>query len=101
VRHARATEVRVDLRTDRGMVRMSVHDNGVGLPPHRLRGTGTFGLIGIEERVRILGGTVTLRSEPGVGTTVEVTIPVQQEEPVAVKPAQLPGAAALHPDTVN
>jgi signal transduction histidine kinase len=77
-RHSSATSVRVDLRVERGMVYMTIHDNGVGLKsrPHK---PGTFGLLGIEERINILGGTFSIRSTPGAGTTIAIAIPAQQE----------------------
>jgi signal transduction histidine kinase len=89
-RHAAATWVRVDLRVEHGSVRMSIRDNGVGL---HLSGhkPGTFGLLGMEERVAMLGGTFSLNGAPGGGTTVEVAIPVRQE--IAAVTAQLPAQA--------
>jgi signal transduction histidine kinase len=77
-RHALATWVRVDLRVEHGLVRMSIRDNGVGIQAGKHK-PGTFGLLGMEERVAMLGGTFTLSAAPGGGTTVEVAIPVQQD----------------------
>ncbi len=46
-----------------------------------MRGTSKgLGLIGIEERVSLLGGTLTLESKPGMGTTVVVEIPLEMPE---------------------
>jgi signal transduction histidine kinase len=50
---------------------MTIEDNGRGFtphPPHRTK--DGFGLIGLEERVKILGGTLQIRSEPDNGTTI-------------------------------
>jgi signal transduction histidine kinase len=77
-RHARATWVRVDLLIEEGWVRMSIRDNGIGLV-RGMRKPGSFGLIGMEERVSMLGGTLSLRDAPGGGTVVEVALPIQQE----------------------
>jgi signal transduction histidine kinase len=77
-RHAMATWVRVDLRVENGLVTMSIRDNGVGLQGAEHK-PGTFGLIGIEERVAMLDGTFSLTGAPGGGTTVEVAIPTVQE----------------------
>src|SRR5829696_3165857 len=60
VRHARATSIRVVVRAQQDRIDVSVSDDGVGLDPRR-RAAG-FGLRGIEERVRELGGTVTILS---------------------------------------
>jgi glucose-6-phosphate-specific signal transduction histidine kinase len=58
---------------------MSIRDNGIGLQSGGYKQPGKFGLIGIEERVTMLGGTFSLSGSPGGGTTVEVAIPVRQE----------------------
>jgi len=57
-------------------VRLSVEDNGAGFDSAAPVPAGHFGLIGIRERVQKLGGEFLLRSQPGVGTTVEVSVPV-------------------------
>jgi signal transduction histidine kinase len=78
VRHANATRVVVELRLDTGWLSLSVRDNGSGLPPGGRNKFGSFGLVGIEERIVILGGTCTVFSEPGFGTTVMVSAPVAE-----------------------
>jgi signal transduction histidine kinase len=77
-RHAAATWVRVELGAEQNLVRMSIRDNGIGLHSNR-NNPGKFGLVGIAERVAILGGTISLSPSPGGGTTVEVAIPARQE----------------------
>jgi signal transduction histidine kinase len=74
-RHARATKVRVELAVDRESISMTVSDNGVGLTSAGGQKPGSFGLVGIEERVRILGGKCIITGEPHAGTTVHVSIP--------------------------
>jgi signal transduction histidine kinase len=76
-RHSMANWVRVDLREEAGLVRMSIRDNGVGLKSSSHR-PGKFGLLGMEERVTMLGGTFTIGPGPGSGTIVEVAIPASQ-----------------------
>jgi len=75
-RHARATRVRIDLRQHADMLTMTIRDNGVGMQPGSRNRHGSFGLVGIEERVGILGGSFSVSSGPDVGTTIVVTIPV-------------------------
>jgi nitrate/nitrite-specific signal transduction histidine kinase len=53
-----------------------VRDNGCGLPEGGRNNNDSFGLVGIEERILILGGTCAIFSEPGGGTTVMVSAPV-------------------------
>ena len=76
VRHANATHVKVALRLNGGWLSLTVRDNGCGLPPGGRNKYGSFGLVGIEERIVILGGTCAVFSEPAGGTTVMVSAPV-------------------------
>jgi signal transduction histidine kinase len=76
VRHANATRVKVELRLHGGWLSLTVRDNGCGLPPGGRNKYSSFGLVGIEERIVILGGTCTVFSEPDGGTTVMVSAPV-------------------------
>ena len=92
LRHAEATRVQVVLRAERDWLWMSVSDNGIGFLPAGRDKVGSFGLVGIEERIFILGGTFDLHSDPGAGTTIRVavqmraalSVTVPANEPVAV-----------------
>ncbi len=75
-RHARATRVRIDLHQHFDMLTMTIRDNGIGMQPGSRNRNGSFGLVGIEERVNILGGSFSISSGPDTGTTIVVTIPV-------------------------
>jgi signal transduction histidine kinase len=77
LRHAQATRVQVVLRVERDWIWMSVGDNGVGLDQEGRLKPGSFGLVGIEERINILGGTFDIHSHPGTGTTIRVAIPMR------------------------
>jgi signal transduction histidine kinase len=87
VRHANATHVKVELRLHGGWLALTVRDNGCGLPPGGRNKYGSFGLVGIEERIAILGGTCAVFSEPDGGTTVMVSAPVigGPEQPILVQ----------------
>jgi signal transduction histidine kinase len=81
VRHARATAIGVVVRAREETIDVSVSDDGVGLDPSR-RAAG-FGLRGIEERVRELGGNITLLSAAGQGATLTIKLPILKEQPLA------------------
>jgi signal transduction histidine kinase len=81
VRHARATAIAVVVRAREDTIDVSVSDDGIGLNPSR-REAG-FGLRGIEERVRELGGTITLLSAAGQGATLSIKLPIVKEQPLA------------------
>ena len=77
VRHGSATEVRIRLQANNGDgLALTIADNGRGFDP-RSQGAsdGGLGLAGMRTRVQRLGGQLDLRSRPGSGTTVEVTVP--------------------------
>ena len=79
-KHAGATEVVVELSVMPDQVRLRIADNGSGIVADKLPNSGTaqlgkLGLLGMQERVRLLHGELRLESEPGVGTRIEVTIP--------------------------
>jgi signal transduction histidine kinase len=77
--HARATAVSVELSERGAGIALTVRDNGVGcrLPgdPSALRSAGHFGIVGMSERARAVGGTLRVGSGQGGGTTVSVWIP--------------------------
>ena len=73
-RHSDAKTIRIMMQGEKDTVCLSVQDDGVGFDPGRA-GTG-LGLIGIEERVKELGGSLLVDSWPRRGTLVQVRIPV-------------------------
>ena len=75
-RHARATRAAVHLRRERGHVRMRIEDNGSGFDPERVP-PGRFGLVGMSERARLLGGSLRVESAAGEGTVVYVDVPLR------------------------
>ncbi|HEY0063274.1 MAG TPA: CHASE domain-containing protein [Telluria sp.] len=79
VRHAHATSVRVELRSNGRQLTMTVSDNGIGLGARERCKVGSFGLVGIEERISILGGSFSISSTDGEGTTVCVSVPLHAE----------------------
>ncbi len=81
-RHSRSEKVRVELTDDGQMVHLSVRDSGVGFDPDQVP-DGHFGLRGIRERARLLGGRAAVESRPGQGTTIRVELPLLSRPPDA------------------
>jgi signal transduction histidine kinase len=75
VKHARAGGVSITLGRKRSAVTVVVEDDGVGFDPARTREEG-LGLIGMRERVALVGGRLTIESRPGAGTTFVAEVPV-------------------------
>ena len=74
--HAHASQVQIKLEKSRDSVSMTVSDNGVGAPVERRNRQGSFGLVGIEERIKLLGGSFVIDSSPGAGMSVQVSVPL-------------------------
>jgi two-component system, NarL family, sensor kinase len=80
-RHADASVVSIQLKLSEKDVSLSVEDNGKGFDFNEISeitGSGKFGLVGIRERVRLLGGTFRIESAPGTGTCIYVHVPLTQ-----------------------
>lgn len=80
VRHAGASRATVLIQKADDQIRMEVHDNGRSFHPEiilRAKGRRRLGLLGIQERVRLVKGDFTLESEPGKGTRIRVNLPLK------------------------
>ncbi|MBI4789105.1 MAG: sensor histidine kinase [Chloroflexi bacterium] len=73
-RHAQAQHVRVELQCDGNAVVLSIVDDGIGFDPEGLS-SNHFGLIGIRERVSLIGGEVRVTSAPNQGTKINFQLP--------------------------
>jgi PAS domain S-box-containing protein len=74
-RHAKATAVEAEIHVEAGGYRLEIRDNGAGIPPGDLAKPSSLGLLGMQERARLLGGNVSFAPQPGGGTIVTVQIP--------------------------
>lgn len=77
-RHAQATTVRVRLWTEANRLRLEIRDNGRGISQATIGEATSLGLLGMKERVFSYGGTVDVRGAAGEGTTVDVSIPLEE-----------------------
>lgn len=76
-RHAAAVQIGFEVRYDSDAFRMTIHDNGCGLPaPVAVAGcsAGRWGLVGMRERAAQLGAQIALETEPGMGTRITVCL---------------------------
>jgi len=74
IRHANADEIRVELVYDRDRVCLRVQDNGQGFGVGSVPSSNGFGLLGMSERAERIGAQLTIRSQPGQGTEIIVTV---------------------------
>jgi signal transduction histidine kinase len=77
-RHARANRIKVELRYDERTLRLRVRDDGIGLDSQMLAQGGVeghWGLPGMKERAKSIGGQLEIESGPRQGTEIELTVP--------------------------
>lgn len=83
VRHAQARHVRVEFRQHDEEVQLAIRDDGVGfnlaaVQQGAVRGA-SFGVLGMEERVELLGGQIEFTSNPGQGTGIQIRFPLSSQ----------------------
>jgi len=78
-RHAEASEVRIALERVNGRVSLKIEDNGKGISKATVVGQRSLGILGMQERVRLINGDFTIESANGHGTVVAVNIPLDRE----------------------
>jgi len=78
-RHAQATEVNVRFINQNQQLELDIRDNGRGFEPESATRSGHYGLLGMRERARLVGGTLNIKSEPGQGTRIRLQIPLAPE----------------------
>jgi len=77
-RHAHASDIEVEVRYDKRQLRLRVRDNGQGIDERFLSGDGAaghYGLHGMRERAKLIGGKLTIWTATASGTEVELTVP--------------------------
>ncbi len=75
-RHAEARSARLRLTSSEGRLELEICDDGVGFDPAAVE-SGHYGLLGMRERVRLAGGSLEVRSEPGKGTCLTIHFPLE------------------------
>lgn len=79
VKHAAARQVSIILEERAGRVRLIIEDDGKGFNPEaktQPAGLGQLGLVGMQERIALVGGALTIELAPGQGTTIFVRVPL-------------------------
>lgn len=80
MRHATAKKADIVLKKENNTLILDVQDNGVGISEDKISNHASFGLMGMRERARFLGGKVYIASVPDKGTRVTVHIPLTDKE---------------------
>ena len=87
IRHAQADQVWLEVREDGSTIELVIRDDGVGFDASLVRCRATqqagFGVLGMQERVELLGGAIEIKSQPSVGTSISVQFDVTSQAPIA------------------
>lgn len=78
-KHARCSEVRLELSDAEGVLTLEITDNGQGIQPPERNKAKTFGLKGLQERARTVGGWLDVSSREGAGTSITLSVPLTNE----------------------
>ena len=76
VKHASAKHISVALTLQKGTVVLTIADDGAGFDPEAVKGRGRLGLIGMEERARLVNGKLSIAAQPGRGTRIALEVPL-------------------------
>lgn len=101
-RHGGATDVKLGVGFSANRLILTARDNGKGFAPPKsldvLARDAHYGLLGMQERVANLNGTLSISSEPGRGTEIRVDVPVQRIEQPAASVRDPVCGAVIEPD---
>jgi len=75
-KHSGAPEVKVELIGVGDRLELRVSDSGIGFDPESAKGKGGLGLLSMSERLRLIGGDLTVESAPSDGTRIRVRAPL-------------------------
>jgi signal transduction histidine kinase len=75
IKHSNADQAYIKLLNDHGFIYLSIQDNGKGFRLHDSGSQGGHGLHNMQERVKLLGGTIDLNSASGKGTLIQIKVP--------------------------
>jgi PAS domain S-box-containing protein len=84
IKHSGTRSARVYLEALDDAVRLSISDRGFGFNPDSPTAKEGLGLISMRERLRLVGGVMSIRSKPGHGTQIDVLVPVKSEKQLSM-----------------
>jgi PAS domain S-box-containing protein len=87
LKHSGATDASIAMSCTNGLLRLVVADSGCGFDVDEALRRGGIGLVGMRERLHLIGGAMKIASVPGGGTSIEFQVPLARDEADVVRPA--------------
>jgi len=81
-KYAQCTQVKIDLAGDAHFLTLEIADNGQGITDSTQPKEGGFGLNGLKERAKTVGGWLDISSQKGLGTSITLSIPLDADQPM-------------------
>jgi signal transduction histidine kinase len=78
-KYAQCTLVKIDLSDAEGVLTLEISDNGQGISQQALDNPAAFGIRGLKERAKVVGGWLDISTRPGQGTTLILNIPLDEK----------------------
>jgi signal transduction histidine kinase len=78
-KHAQCSQVKIELSDAEGVLTLEISDNGQGISPEQLQKPTAFGIRGLKERAKVVGGWLDISSQVGQGTSLILSIPLNQD----------------------
>jgi len=94
LKHSHGCEAKCELAGHEGHLRLTITDDGAGFDPQVARTKGSLGLISMSERARFVGGHLNVESCPGVGTRIEVRVPIAGTRGALARESEMEGFAS-------
>jgi PAS domain S-box-containing protein len=82
-RHSKAKKVKISLSIKKERIVLRIEDDGLGFDEEKISRKRTLGILGMKERSAMIGGNYEINSIPGKGTTVVVSVPINQRNPTS------------------
>jgi signal transduction histidine kinase len=79
-RHAQASKVQLDMISENGFIEIVVKDNGKGISKKQMNDANSIGIINMQERAFLIGGSIEISGSRGKGTTIKATFPLANVE---------------------
>lgn len=81
-KHAHASSVRLNVRAQKNLLQIEIADNGTGFSKRTTakKASGHYGMLSMQERARLINGTLSIRSRPGKGTAIKCSFPTERGE---------------------